>query len=142
MTIAEQIARLKKLEKEVIPDKEEDCARRRQIAEGGAITYDKVGTAGGGENTQELKNTAYMICLEELEKLKAERNTLKLELINALNSIFPEGDRKRRIAKLAYIDRLPLKVIANKHMHYDYGTIRNDITKINNALGIKNNDTQ
>lgn len=137
MTTAEQIARLKKLERELIPDKEEDCIRRKQIAEGGAITYDKVGTSGCGNNTQEQKNTAYLNCLEELSALKAERDALKTELINAFNSIFPEGDRKRRIAKFAYIDRIPLKAIANRHMHYDYGTIRNDITKINNALGIK-----
>lgn len=141
MNLSEKIFRLKRLKRNLIPEKQEDYERLKALAIGGGISYDKVGGSGSRTNAQEIKNANSACCSEELEQLKSERDMLTLELQEEFNRIF-FNDKQRRIAKLYYIDGIQLKSIANKHLHYGYGTVRNDFVTVNKALGIENNDTK
>lgn len=135
--ILEKIERLKKLNKILIPEKQEEKARLFSAATGSAINYEKVGSSPiSDKNSQDVKDTLYSNASAELDNLKHERKQLIYELNAALNNI--KSDRQRRVAKLYFIDGLSIKTIANKKMHFAYGTIKNDICEIRKS--IENND--
>ena len=126
MTISEKIDRLKKLNKILIPEKQEEKARLFSAATGSAINYEKTGsTSVNNSNSQDDKNALYSNASSELDSLMGEREQLIYDLNSHFNTI--EFDRQRRVAKLYFIDGLNIKTIANKRMHYAYGTIKNDI---------------
>mgnify|MGYP000110395673 FL=1 len=128
--ISDDIKRLKRLKRNLIPEKQEDCARFLRLAEGGAISYDRVGSSGSNENMQAQKNDEYVAACEELEELKAECTALMYHLTAEINSVFADDDEKRRIAKLHYVDGVTLNAIASKHMHYSYGCVKNKNAEI------------
>ena len=137
MTISEKIDRLKKLNKILIPEKQEEKARLFSAATGSAINYEKTGsTSVNNSNSQDDKNALYSNASSELDSLMGEREQLIYDLNSHFNTI--EFDRQRRVAKLYFIDGLNIKTIANKRMHYAYGTIKNDICELRKS--IENND--
>lgn len=136
MTIYEKTERLKRLNKALIPEKQEEKARLYAVATGSAISYDKVGSSPTSNNSQELKDAAYSNASIELDNLTRERDQLIYELNADFDAI--ECDYKRRVAKLYFVDGLSAKTIANKRMHFAYGTIRNYINEIKKS--IENND--
>ena len=132
MAISDDIKRLRRLNHNLIPEKQEDCARLLALATGGAISYDKVGTSGSSDNKQLSKNSDYADANAELSQLKNEREYLIRRLTSEINEVFsePEDDEKRRMAKLRYIDDASIKAIANKHMHFSYGYVKNKLAEI------------
>lgn len=137
MTVAEKIERLKKLNKTLIPEKQEEKARLFSAATGSAINYEKIGSSPiSDSNSQDIKNSLYSNASAELDNLNHEREQLIYELNTDFNAI--RCDQQRRIAKLYFIDGLSMKVIANKRMHFAYGTIKNDICRLRKE--IENND--
>lgn len=142
--IADDIIRLNRLKRNLIPEKREDSRRLKELAEAATVSYEKIGSSSGGsDNLREQKNTDYANCTQELKDLEAERDLLTSKIMMEFNGIFNSDDKKRRLAKLYYIDMLPLKTIANKRMHYAYGTLRNELTEINDIIGLhKSNDTK
>lgn len=137
MTISEKIERLKKLNKTLIPEKQEEKERLFSAATGSTINYEKAGAASvNNSNSQDIKNALYSNASEELDSLIHEREQLIYDLNSKFNEI--KIDNQRRAAKLYFIDGLSIKTIANQKMHYAYETIKNYIYAIRKS--IENND--
>ena len=137
MTISEKIERLKKLNKTLIPEKQEEKERLFFAATGSTINYDKIGSDPvNNSNSQDIKNALYSNASAELDSLIQEREQLVYDLNSKLNEI--KIDSHRRAAKLYFIDGLSIKAIANKRMHCTYETIKNYIYE--SRKYIENND--
>jgi hypothetical protein len=141
VTITEKIERLRSLKRDLIPEKKEDKERFFTLATRCTASYDKCGSGSNYDNSQEIKDTNYASCCAELASLENECTRLSMELIEEFERKFSDS-RQRRIAKLYYVDGIRLKLIANNHLHYAYGYVRNSFLQVNQTLNIEKCDTQ
>lgn len=134
-----KIARIRQLDKDLIPEAIEDLERLEAIATTTTPRYENDGAqhTGGGNG----KEKAFLNCAEASVKvniLQDELADLKVEVQKEIDLI--ADDKQRRFAKLYYIDQLNQKQIAKKS-HYAYGTVRNVVADTRKALNLSG-DTQ
>lgn len=129
-----KIARIRQLDKDLIPEAIEDLERFRAIATACTPRYENDGTQHTENGNS--KEKAFMNCGEasiKLDALQDEIADLKMEVQKEIDLI--TDDKQRRFAKLYYIDQLNQKVIS-KQSHYEYGTVRNKLTLARKNLNI------
>lgn len=135
-----KIARIRQLDKDLIPEAIEDLERFRSIATATTPRYEN----DGSQHTENGngKERAFLNCAEasvKVDMLTDELADLKLEVQKEIDLI--TDDKQRRFAKLYYIDQLNQKQIAKK-ASYQYGTVRNNLSDARKSLNIVTlNDT-
>ena len=140
MNIQQAVERIRRLDKDLIPEALEDLERYREIATACTPRYENDGaqhTTNGNS-----KERAFIECGQasiKVDKLKQESAMLK----NQLQATFDKmiiNDKNRRIAKLYYLDYLKQNEIAKK-INYSESTIKQSIQKVNETLNIVPNCT-
>ena len=135
-----KIARIRQLDKDLIPEAIEDAERYYAIATNCTVRY-------GNDGTQHTENgnskgkafVEFADAQIKVNELSYELAVLKIEMQKEIDLI--PNDKQRRFAKLYYIDQLNQKQIAKK-ASYQYGTVRNNLTDARKSLKIVTpNDT-
>lgn len=141
MKLSEMIARIRQLDKDLIPEALEDLERFRAIAMSTTPRYEN----DGSQHTENGngKERAFIECSQasiKVDKLQDELADLKILIIKEVEKV--SNDKQRRMAKNYYIDQLTQKEIAKK-THYEYGTVRNELSNFRKKLNIVTpNDTK
>lgn len=133
MTLAEKISRIKRLDKDLIPEAIEDANRCLAIATG--ITPIKCNDGGSNPNHgngAQKRLDDYVEATSKVDKLVDELYDLKCEVVAEINRTIHD-DKLRRFAKRYYVDLNNQHKIAAE-THYDYGTVRNAMTKIREKI--------
>ena len=135
-----KIARIRSLDKDLIPEAIEDLERFRAIATATTPRYEYDGTQHVDNGNS--KEKAFVECAEanrKIDGLVDELADLKMEVQKEIDLI--PDDKQRRFAKLYYIDQLNQKQIAKK-ASYQYGTVRNNLSDVRKKLKLVTpNDT-
>ncbi len=131
MTISQRLARIRQLDKDLIPEAIEDANRLYAIATTTTTSFENDGSGhSSSSNAKETAMVNYAQANEYINQLVDELVDLKLDMIKFVNSI--KNDKQRRFAKLYYIDHLSQRQISQKS-NYQYGYVRNtlcDVKKI------------
>ncbi len=129
-----KIARIRQLDKDLIPEAIEDAERYYAIATNCTVRYDNDGTQHTENgNSKEKAFVEFADAQIRVNVLSDELADLKLEVKREIDQI--ADDKQRRFAKLYYIDQLSQKEISRKS-HYQYGTVRNDLSNARKALNL------
>ena len=129
-----KIARIRQLDKDLIPEAVEDAERYYAIATNCTVRYDNDGTQHTENgNSKEKAFVEFADAQIKVNELSDELADLKLEVKKEIDQI--ADDKQRRFAKLYYIDQLSQKEISRKS-HYQYGTVRNDLSNARKALNL------
>lgn len=129
-----KIARIRQLDKDLIPEAIEDAERYYAIATNCTVRYDNDGTQHTENgNSKEKAFVEFADAQIKVNELEDELADLKLEVKREIDQI--SDDKQRRFAKLYYIDQLSQKEISRKS-HYQYGTVRNDLSNARKALNL------
>ena len=129
-----KIARIRQLDKDLIPEAIEDAERYYAIATNCTVRYDNDGTQHTENgNSKEKAFVEFADAQIKVNELEDELADLKLEVKREIDRI--ADDKQRRFAKLYYIDQLSQKEISRKS-HYQYGTVRNDLSNARKALNL------
>lgn len=129
-----KIARIRQLDKDLIPEAIEDANRYKAIATACTPRYENDGsqhTVSG--NNKEKAMIEYADAEINVDVLQDELANLKMEVKKDIDYI--SDDKQRRFAKLYYIDQLNQKAIS-KQSHYAYGTVRNALTDTRKAFNL------
>ena len=127
-----KIARIRQLDKDLIPEAIEDMQRYLGIAT--ACTAQSGGNEiqrTVSENSKEKAMILYADASIKVDRLQDEISDLKLEVQKEIDLIV--DNKQRRFAKLYYIDQMSQKEISKKS-HYEYGTVRNKLTDSRKTL--------
>ena len=129
-----KIARIRQLDKDLIPEAIEDAERYYAIATNCTVRYDNDGTQHTENgNSKEKAFVEFADAQIKVNELEDELADLKLEVKREIDQI--SDDKQRRFAKLYYIDQLSQKEISRKS-HYQYGTVRNDLSNARKTLNL------
>lgn len=129
-----KIARIRQLDKDLIPEAIEDAERYYAIATNCTVRYDNDGTQHTENgNSKEKAFVEFADAQIKVNGLEDELADLKLEVKREIDRI--ADDKQRRFAKLYYIDQLSQKEISKKS-HYQYGTVRNDLSNARKTLNL------
>ena len=132
-TLTDKFLRIKELSKDLIPEAIEDMQRYYAIATATTTTYESDGTQRNiSGNSKERAMLNYTESSVKVDELQDEIANLKIDVAIELGNI--KNNKKRRVAKLYYIDHKSQKEIANKITHYAYGTVRNAISSLSADL--------
>ncbi len=132
MTITEKIARIRQLDRDLIPEAQEDAQRFLSIATACTPKYENDGTQHTPSgNSKEEAMLNYAQATERINLLIDELADLKLDMIKFVNSI--KDDKQRRFAKLYYIDQKKQIEIAHSS-HYALQTVKNNLGQVNKVL--------
>lgn len=127
-----KIARIRQLDKDLIPEAIEDAERYYAIATNCTVRYDNDGTQHTENgNSKEKAFVEFADAQIRVNVLKDELADLKLEVKKEIDQI--ADDKQRRFAKLYYIDQLSQKEISKKS-HYAYSTVKNNLCNFNKVL--------
>ena len=127
-----KIARIRQLDKDIIPESIEDAERYKEIATACTPRYENDGsqhTVSG--NNKEKAMLEYASAKIKIDDLQDELADLKMQVKKDIDLI--SDDKQRRFAKLYYIDQMSQKAISHKS-HYAYSTVRNIITDFNKNI--------
>lgn len=127
-----KIARIRQLDKDLIPEAIEDANRYKAIATACTPRYENDGsqhTVSG--NNKEKAMIEYADAEINVDVLQDELANLKMEVKKDIDYI--SDDKQRRFAKLYYIDQLNQKAIS-KQSHYAYSTVKNNLCDVNKVL--------
>ena len=129
-----KIARIRQLDKDLIPEAIEDAERYYAIATNCTVRCDNDGTQHTEKgNSKEKAFIEFADAQIKVNELSDELADLKLEVKREIDRI--SDDKQRRFAKLYYIDQLSQKEISKKS-HYQYGTVRNDLSNARKTLNL------
>lgn len=132
MTITEKLARIRQLDKDLIPEAQEDANRFMAIATSCTPNYNTDGSQhvenGNGKEKAMLN---YAQATERVDAFVDELADLKLEMIKLVDSL--TNDKQRRFAKLYYIDQKTQGEIARK-VNYAKQTVKNNLVQANKVL--------
>lgn len=132
--LQKKIARIRQLDKDLIPEAVEDAERYYAIATSCTVRYGSDGTQHGENvNSKEKAFIEFADAQIKVNELSDELADLKLEIKKEIDLI--ADDKQRRFAKLYYIDQLSQKEISKKS-HYQYGTVRNDLSNARKKLNL------
>ena len=127
-----KIARIRQLDKDLIPEAVEDAERYYAIATNCTVRYDNDGTQHTENgNSKEKAFVEFADAQIKVNELSDELADLKLEVKREIDRI--ADDKQRRFAKLYYIDQLSQKEISKKS-HYAYSTVKNNLCNFNKVL--------
>lgn len=127
-----KIARIRQLDKDLIPEAVEDAERYYAIATSCAVRYGSDGTQHvENVNSKEKAFIEFADAQIKVNELSDELADLKLEVKREIDKI--ADDKQRRFAKLYYIDQLSQKEISKK-AHYAYSTVKNNLCNLNKVL--------
>ena len=127
-----KIARIRQLDKDLIPEAVEDAERYYAIATICTVRYDNDGTQHTENgNCKEKAFIEFADAQIKVNELSDELADLKLEVKREIDRI--ADDKQRRFAKLYYIDQLSQKEISKKS-HYAYSTVKNNLCNFNKVL--------
>lgn len=127
-----KIARIRQLDKDLIPEAIEDAERYYAIATNCTVRYDNDGTQHTENgNSKEKAFVEFADAQIKVNELEDELADLKLEIKKEIDQI--ADDKQRRFAKLYYIDQLSQKEISRKS-HYAYSTVKNNLCNFNKVL--------
>ena len=127
-----KIARIRQLDKDLIPEAVEDAERYYAIATNCTVRYDNDGTQHTENgNSKEKAFVEFADAQIKVNELSDELADLKLEVKKEIDQI--ADDKQRRFAKLYYIDQLSQKEISRKS-HYAYSTVKNNLCNFNKVL--------
>ncbi len=129
--ITEKIARIRQLDKDLIPEAQEDAKRFLAIATACTPNYENDGTQHSSSNSKEEAMLNYAQANELINQLIDELVNLKLEVIKSVSLI--KDDKQRRFAKLYYVDQKKQGEIAHLS-HYALQTVKNNLCQVNKVL--------
>lgn len=126
--ISENLIRIRKLDKDLIPEAIEDMERYLSIATACTPRYENDGSQHSQNgNSKEKAMIEYAEASRKVDMLQDELAQLKLEVLSYVNKI--TNDKQRRFAKLYYIDQKSQREIS-RNTCYAYGTVRNVISEL------------
>lgn len=126
--ISENLIRIRKLDKDLIPEAVEDMERYLSIATACTPRYENDGSQRSQNgNSKEKAMIEYAEASRKVDMLQDELAQLKFEVLNYVNKI--TNDKQRRFAKLYYIDQKSQREIS-RNTCYAYGTVRNIISEL------------
>lgn len=129
-----KIARIRQLDKDLIPEAIEDAARYKAIAMACTPRYENDGAQHTtSSNNKEKALIEHADAEIKVDGLQDELADLKMEVQKDMDLI--ADDKQRRFAKLYYIDQMNQKAIS-KQSHYAYGTVRNTLTDTRKAFNL------
>ncbi len=127
-----KIARIRQLDKDLIPEAIEDAERYYAIATNCTVRYGNDGTQHTENgNSKEKAFVEFADAQIKVNELSDELADLKLEVKREIDKIV--NDKQRRFAKLYYIDQMSQKQIS-KQSHYAYSTVKNNLCNLNKVL--------
>lgn len=125
MTLEEKIARYRSIPKRVaeLEIDKDICTSVK------AVRYSNIGDGKGTpENNTEIKMVDAAVISVEIDELRKERDTLKLDILQEINNVIVgDGAHEvdmRIILKKHLLEGENIKAIANKVVHRDYGVTR------------------
>jgi hypothetical protein len=130
-----KIARIRQLDKDLIPEAIEDMERYRAIATACTPKYNSDGAqhTAPATNSKEKAFAEYAEAGIKVDMLQDEIGNLKLEVKRIIDGI--SCDKDRRFSKLYYIDQLTQRKISGK-TRYAVSTIKNSLRKARETLNI------